>query len=58
MTSSNFKSISYEDFPSTLGTLTELSSVSLGGTILSCSDEWFAPATDLLKVGAAPSMKG
>ncbi|KAK0549822.1 Allantoicase [Tilletia horrida] len=36
----------------------EVSSVALGGHVLSTSDEWFAPASDLLKVGPAPSLKG
>jgi len=35
-----------------------VSSVALGGHILSTSDEWFAPASDLLKVGPAASLKG
>ncbi len=39
-------------------TSTEISSVALGGRILSTSDEWFAPASSLLKVGPAPSLKG
>lgn len=37
---------------------TEVSSVALGGKALSCSDEWFAPASDLLKVEPAPSLRG
>lgn len=37
---------------------TEVSSAALGGRILSCSDEWFAPASDLLKPHAPPSLKG
>ncbi len=32
-------------------TSTEISSVALGGRVLSTSDEWFAPASSLLKVG-------
>ncbi|KAE8210063.1 hypothetical protein CF327_g6019 [Tilletia walkeri] len=36
----------------------EVSSVALGAHILSTSDEWFAPASDLLKVAPAPSLKG
>ncbi|CAD6893406.1 unnamed protein product [Tilletia controversa] len=36
----------------------EVSSAALGAHILSTSDEWFAPASDLLKVGPAPSLKG
>ncbi|CAO1634174.1 unnamed protein product [Parajaminaea phylloscopi] len=41
-----------------LETCTEVSSAVLGGRILSCSDEWFAPASDLLKVQPAASLKG
>ncbi|KAK0525047.1 Allantoicase [Tilletia horrida] len=36
----------------------EVSSVALGGHVLSTSDEWFAPASDLLKVAPAVSCKG
>lgn len=46
-----FEPIALDDFEKVLGTTsTEISSVALGGKILSCSDEWFAPASDLLKV--------
>jgi allantoicase len=38
--------------------LVELSSEALGATIVSCSDEFFAPAADLLRVYPAPSLKG
>ncbi|UZJ53020.1 hypothetical protein CBS101457_002340 [Exobasidium rhododendri] len=59
MTSIQFEPVALENFSKVLGTTsTEVSSVALGGKILSCSDEWFAPATDLLKVGPAESMKG
>lgn len=51
--------IPLEQFDAVLGsTSTEISSVALGGRILSTSDEWFAPASSLLKVGPAPSLKG
>jgi len=51
MSSLKFEPIALEDFSNVLGTTsTEVSSVALGGKILSCSDEWFAPASDLLKV--------
>lgn len=54
-----FESIPLEDFDKVLGTTsTEVSSVALGGRIVAFSDEWFAPASDLLKVGPAVSMKG
>ena len=56
---STFERIALEDFAPKLGvTSTEVSSVALGGRIVSCSDEWFAPASDLLKVAPAASMKG
>jgi hypothetical protein len=35
---------------------TELSSVALGASIVSCSDEFFAPASDLLKVKVIQSL--
>lgn len=51
--------IPLDQFDSVFGTTsTEISSVALGGRILSTSDEWFAPASSLLKVGPAPSLKG
>ncbi len=51
--------IPLDQFDAVLGsTSTEISSVALGGHILSTSDEWFAPASSLLKVGPAPSLKG
>ncbi|PWY98529.1 Allantoicase [Testicularia cyperi] len=51
--------IPLEKFDEVLGTTsTEISSVALGGHVLSTSDEWFAPASSLLKVGPAPSLKG
>lgn len=51
--------IALDQFDAVLGsTSTEISSVALGGRILSASDEWFAPASSLLKVGPAPSLKG
>lgn len=52
-------SIPLDQFDAVFGTTsTEISSVALGGRILSTSDEWFAPASSLLKVGPAPSLKG
>lgn len=51
--------IALDQFDAVLGsTSTEISSVALGGRILSTSDEWFAPASSLLKVGPAPSLRG
>lgn len=47
-----------DDFKSELSTLTELSSVALGGRIVSVSDEFFAEAENLIKVEPAPSLKG
>jgi allantoicase len=51
MPSPTFEPVELDDFDKVLGTTsTEVSSVALGGKILGCSDEWFAPASDLLKV--------
>lgn len=51
MSQLKFEPVALDDFAKVLGTTsTEVSSVALGGKILSCSDEWFAPASDLLKV--------
>ncbi|SJX62032.1 related to DAL2-allantoinase [Sporisorium reilianum f. sp. reilianum] len=51
--------LALDQFDAVLGSAsTEISSVALGGRILSTSDEWFAPASSLLKVGPAPSLKG
>lgn len=51
--------IETSEFASRLeATATEVSSVALGGKALSASDEWFCPASDLLKVAPAPSLKG
>lgn len=51
MSSFTFEPVELDDFDKILGTTsTEVSSVALGGKILGCSDEWFAPASDLLKV--------
>ncbi|KDN53484.1 Allantoicase [Tilletiaria anomala UBC 951] len=59
MPSPAFEQVPLENFDRVLGaTSTEVSSVALGGHVLSCSDEWFAPASDLLKVPPAQSMKG
>ncbi|KAG9010420.1 Allantoicase [Tulasnella sp. JGI-2019a] len=56
---SNYTKITLEDFQAKLGSAgTELSSVSLGGRVISCSDEFFADASNLVKVGPALSMKG
>lgn len=53
MNAVHFKSVELVDFDKVLGTTsTEVSSVALGGRILACSDEWFAPASDLLKVSS------
>ncbi|KAL7412531.1 allantoicase-like protein [Mrakia frigida] len=54
----SFSSIPLEDFEATFGALTEISSVSLGGTIVSKSDDFFSPASDLLKIGPAIAYPG
>ncbi|KAL5485308.1 DAL2 [Sanghuangporus weigelae] len=45
-------------FASAFGTETEISSVALGGQVISVSDEFFAAAENLLKLEPAPSLKG
>lgn len=53
------KRIEVSEFSALLeGAATEVSSVALGGKALAASDEWFCPASDLLKVAPAPSLKG
>lgn len=50
----HYEPIEESSFAERLGnTSTEVSSVALGGRILGFSDEWFAPASDLLKVSGA-----
>lgn len=57
MSSLTFEPVALDDFEKVLGTTsTEVSSVALGGRILGCSDEWFAPASDLLKVSLSNVM--
>uniref|UniRef100_A0A0W0FHD9 Allantoicase domain-containing protein n=1 Tax=Moniliophthora roreri TaxID=221103 RepID=A0A0W0FHD9_MONRR len=50
--------IPLEKFPDAFGATTELSSVAIGGRVLSVSDEFFAEAFHLLLVEPAPSLKG
>ncbi|KAF8973108.1 galactose-binding domain-like protein [Flammula alnicola] len=50
--------IPLQDFNAHFSSLTELSSVALGGRIVAVSDEFFAEAYHLLEVEPAPSMKG
>ncbi|KAI0374057.1 allantoicase [Pilatotrama ljubarskyi] len=50
--------IALENFKDTFSTAIELSSVALGGQIISVSDEFFAEAFHLLLVEPAPSLKG
>ncbi|KAI0790792.1 galactose-binding domain-like protein [Abortiporus biennis] len=50
--------IDLDKFAETFSTAIELSSVALGGTICSVSDEFFAEAFHLLQVEPAPSLKG
>jgi len=54
----SFERISLKDFEKEFSTLTELSSVALGGRIVAVSDEFFAEAFHLLLVEPAPSMEG
>ncbi|KAH7888506.1 galactose-binding domain-like protein [Phlebopus sp. FC_14] len=53
-----YQTIPLADFSQTFGSTTELSSVALGGKIVSVSDEFFAEAHHLLHVEPAPSLKG
>ncbi|KAH7108484.1 allantoicase [Auriculariales sp. MPI-PUGE-AT-0066] len=53
-----YTGIPLDDFKSQFSTLVELSSVALGGRIVAVSDEFFAEAENLIKVEAAPSLKG
>ncbi|KAK7053451.1 Allantoicase [Paramarasmius palmivorus] len=50
--------IPLEKFSDAFGATTELSSVAIGGRVLSVSDEFFAEAFHLLLVEPAPSLKG
>ncbi|KAF9482161.1 allantoicase [Pholiota conissans] len=54
----SYERIALESFKDHFASLTELSSVALGGRIVGVSDEFFAEAYHLLEVGPAPSMKG
>ncbi|KAI0930256.1 hypothetical protein AcV5_007017 [Taiwanofungus camphoratus] len=53
-----YERISIDKFSDTFSTAIELSSVALGGSIVSVSDEFFAEAYHLLLVEPAPSLKG
>ncbi|KAH9858744.1 allantoicase [Lenzites betulinus] len=54
----SYTQIPLEKFKDTFSTAIELSSVALGGQIISVSDEFFAEAFHLLLVEPAPSLKG
>nr|GAT44637.1 allantoicase [Mycena chlorophos] len=53
-----FHKVPLEDFVKEFSATTELSSVALGGRVVSVSDEFFAQAFHLLLVEPAPSLKG
>ncbi|KZP34222.1 Allantoicase [Athelia psychrophila] len=53
-----FERIPLEQFSDNFLGAVELSSVALGGKIISLSDEFFAEASHLIQVEAAPSLKG
>ncbi|CCM01502.1 uncharacterized protein FIBRA_03556 [Fibroporia radiculosa] len=53
-----FERVPLDCFPETFSTAIELSSVALGGSIISVSDEFFAEAFHLLLVEPPPSLKG
>ncbi|TCD71588.1 Allantoicase [Steccherinum ochraceum] len=55
---SAYERISLDAFTENFSSTTELSSVALGGTVKSVSDEFFAEAFHLLLVEPAPSLKG
>ncbi|GJN92527.1 hypothetical protein Rhopal_005557-T1 [Rhodotorula paludigena] len=50
--------IALDDFDAVFGSLIELSSDALGGSIVDTSDEFFCTASNLLKVPPSVSMKG
>ncbi|KDQ21283.1 hypothetical protein BOTBODRAFT_25706 [Botryobasidium botryosum FD-172 SS1] len=55
----HYDSVPLDDFASVFGaTCIEISSVALGGKVVSVSDEFFAEASNLLKVPPAVSLKG
>ncbi|PCH43791.1 allantoicase [Wolfiporia cocos MD-104 SS10] len=54
----SYERIPLEQFPGTFSTAIELSSVALGGSVISFSDEFFAEAFHLLLVEPPPSLKG
>ncbi|KAI0823719.1 allantoicase [Trametes gibbosa] len=54
----SYTQIPLEKFKETFATAIELSSVALGGQIISVSDQFFAEAFHLLQVEPAPSLKG
>ncbi|EGN99682.1 hypothetical protein SERLA73DRAFT_88261 [Serpula lacrymans var. lacrymans S7.3] len=56
--SNSYEAIPLQEFSSYFSAATELSSVALGGKIVSVSDEFFAKAFNLLLVEPAPSLKG
>ncbi|TRM69398.1 galactose-binding domain-like protein [Schizophyllum amplum] len=53
-----YERVPLDRFSDSFSALTELSSVALGGKIISVSDEFFAEASNLLLVEPAPSLKG
>ncbi|KZO95544.1 allantoicase [Calocera viscosa TUFC12733] len=53
-----YERVPLDKFSEVFGATIELSSVALGGKILSFSDEFFADASNLLKVEPSVSMKG
>ncbi|KAH0827389.1 galactose-binding domain-like protein [Lanmaoa asiatica] len=54
----SYQCIPLDAFATTFGQAIELSSVALGGKIISVSDEFFAAAFHLLLIEPAPSLKG
>ncbi|KAL1755625.1 galactose-binding domain-like protein [Schizophyllum commune] len=54
----SYESVPLDQFTEKFSSLTELSSVAIGGKVISVSDEFFAEAYHLLLVEPAPSLKG
>ncbi|KAH7919925.1 allantoicase [Leucogyrophana mollusca] len=54
----SYESVPLEDFSKVFSSTTELSSVALGGKVLSVSDEFFAEAFHLILVEPPPSLAG
>ncbi|TFK25169.1 allantoicase [Coprinopsis marcescibilis] len=54
----SFESVSVDQFKDNFSAHTELSGVAIGGRVVTFSDEFFAEASNMLKVAPSTSMKG